>query len=578
MKNRISEFEKFENDIKFMVVDAKKPLIWLDTYDYNYAVDIVTKIKKDKERVIIYNNATKLVCNLNSDNSDTPLTKKVNQLGFVIKNFLKGEDIFIGKNLLIARISEAMFDETNDSPSDRLVSYLQDFVYQNNRKKDEDKKTILLIAATHFDIVGLEHLCERLTLPLPDKDDIQNMFGYFIIRDEEGRKKELEGKGNEEYPFAPDFTGRKFDEKYEKFIEALHGMSRYDIQQTLYAIKSKSGKKNRINYLISDGQRDEKTGKYKECTIIEKIKEVKKQLVRNSGLLEIVDYEEDFHKEVADIENLTEYLEKQKRLIENQLFLSSDLPRPKGILLVGAPGCGKSASAKAAASILRLPLYRLNIGDLLGHKYGQSENQFNEALRTAESSAPCVLWIDEIEKAFAGTGNGQNDNDDVLMHIMGRFLTWMQDHKTLVYLVATANDISEKNLKPEFLREGRWDEKFYLVYPSEEGRKKILNARLEKYGLLKKYGVKEIDCSKGNFIEKMEKMSGAAIEKMVVSIAIQDFDPEDVQKPNMALEDRIDKYLQHYEDQKDTTTFDKYQKEKDNYKNQGCRPASKNEK
>lgn len=469
-----SNLQKFKDAFEFAIFKAHKSLIWLESFDYKFIIDLI----KDKSYPIspnnihIWNNADLSERDLNGKNkggydaSEDEWGKYVIRKGKYVKfeegnpdgkryrlqekkrsledsivNFVKNNDA----KLLIARITASLFEDNTG----RVVSALQEFVYQNSQKTDDNKKTILLISSNHFETCGLEHICERLTVPLPDRTDIMNELGWTI---ENG--KITNPNVNSKYEFTGDFLMNR-DENYEELVNALYGMYLYDIRELLRTICSES-KYNKIPSVI-DGNEIDEDGEPLKVPLKKRIEERKKQMVKNNGLLEVIDYEDDYYKFVADIDGIIYHIEKEKDLLETPSFLKSLLPKPKGILLVGAPGCGKSESAKAVASKLKLPLYRLNIGELLGHKYGQSENQFIESLRSADASAPCVLWIDEIEKAFAGAGNEQN-NDNTLTHIVGYFLTWMQEHPTLVYLVATANNLSK--MRPEMLRKGRWDEIF----------------------------------------------------------------------------------------------------------------------
>ena len=145
------------------------------------------------------------------------------------------------------------------------------------------------------------------------------------------------------------------------------------------------------------------------------------------------------------------------------------------------PGCGKSLSAKACAKLFNVPLLRLDIGRLLGKYVGDSEHNMRIALKTAESISPCILWIDEIEKAFSGIDQNGGASD-VTKRLFGQFLTWLQEKENTVFVVATANDIS--SFPPEFLRKGRFDEIFFVDLPSEEERKKIFEIHLKKRGKL----------------------------------------------------------------------------------------------
>jgi SpoVK/Ycf46/Vps4 family AAA+-type ATPase len=140
------------------------------------------------------------------------------------------------------------------------------------------------------------------------------------------------------------------------------------------------------------------------------------------------------------------------------------------------PGCGKSLTAKATANLFQVPLLRLDIGKLMGKYVGESEENLRKAIRTAEAVSPCVLWIDELEKAFAGLG-GSGGGSDVTTRLFGNFLTWLQEKDSAVYVLATSNDVSK--LPPEFLRKGRFDELFLVELPDAEERRSIFEIHLK---------------------------------------------------------------------------------------------------
>lgn len=549
----MSNFIKFKKNLELATIKAQKSLIWIESFDYKFIIDMLSSLLNTKQ-TIVWHQGTQDISNLCSGllYGKDGFTYKANDENAFSIELCESISMFMSQKekYLIASISERLFeDEVN------LIPLLQEFVYINNERINEERQTILLISANHVEVVGLEHICEHLFMPLPDKEDIQEFLGYTLQRNKFGNVINIIGEGNPQYPFAPDFKDSKltdFKQNYKELIDALYGMHIYDIKELLHTLTSQS-KFGEIQY------------QYRNISLLERVKVAKKQMVENSGLLEIIDNYEGCHKEIADIENLLEHLDRERRILSNPYFLSSKLPKPKGVLLVGDPGCGKSASAKAVASILNYPLYRMNLGSLLGHKYGQSENQFNEALKLADSSAPCVLWIDEIEKAFAGAGNDQSD--DTLTHIVGKFLTWMQEHKTLVYLVATANDISKEKLKPEFTRKGRWDEIFYLTYPSKIGREKILKAILEKYGL------NELSQDKiSSLSDKMKgkRMSGSAIENLVLDVIKDEYiENMENENPNSVKEISFEKLCSY---------IDSIPKSKQNNANDYSqyKPASKN--
>ncbi|MFT4298205.1 MAG: AAA family ATPase [Aeromicrobium sp.] len=172
--------------------------------------------------------------------------------------------------------------------------------------------------------------------------------------------------------------------------------------------------------------------------------------------------------QVGGLTALREWLSKRERRMKEDLTGTKITP-PKGVVLVGVPGCGKSLSAKAVAHDWGLPLYRLDLAAVLGMYVGQSESRLREALEGAERVAPCVLWIDEIEKGLAGAGS---DSTGVTTRLVGQFLYWLQESKSKVFTVATANDV--RQLPPELLRKGRFDEVFFVDLPDERERAEII--------------------------------------------------------------------------------------------------------
>lgn len=207
------------------------------------------------------------------------------------------------------------------------------------------------------------------------------------------------------------------------------------------------------------------------------------------------------------LHNLRRWLVERGALMQADLT-HSPLRPPKGVLLVGVPGCGKSLSAKAIASQWRLPLYRLDMAGVLGMYVGQSESRLREALETADRVAPCVLWIDEIEKALA-TGPGDSGTS---RRLIGQFLFWLQESTAKVFLVATSNDVT--SLPPELLRKGRFDEMFFVDLPDEADREEILRMYFEKY-----FGYDIPPDLSRDLVEVSHGFSGADIESTIHEIA-----------------------------------------------------------
>ncbi len=203
----------------------------------------------------------------------------------------------------------------------------------------------------------------------------------------------------------------------------------------------------------------------------------KKEVIEREGLLEYYPTEESFAA-VADLVSLKAWLAKRKGVVaEPSRAASYGLEFPKGMLLLGVPGCGQSLCAKAVASEWGLPLLKLDPSNLYNKYIGESERNFKRAMAAAEHMAPVVLWIDELEKAFA---QGGSEDGGVSQRVLGSFLSWLQDRRGDVFVVATANDVAR--LPPEFLRKGRFDEIFFVDLPDDPTRADVFRIHLEARG------------------------------------------------------------------------------------------------
>ena len=204
----------------------------------------------------------------------------------------------------------------------------------------------------------------------------------------------------------------------------------------------------------------------------------KQQIIRKSGLLEYYAAEEDF-QQVGGLAVLKDWLAKRSAAFtaEAQAF---GLPPPKGVLLLGVQGCGKSLCAKAVSRLWQLPLLRFDMGRMFGSLVGSSEENVRRAIAVAESIAPAVLWVDEIDKAFSGSQSSGITDGGTTARVFGTFLTWLSEKTAPVFVVATANDVSQ--LPPELLRKGRLDEIFYVDLPSGQERAEIFRIHLARRG------------------------------------------------------------------------------------------------
>jgi len=238
----------------------------------------------------------------------------------------------------------------------------------------------------------------------------------------------------------------------------------------------------------------------------------KSQVIKKNDLLEYVDSTVNID-DVGGLENLKKWLIKR-----DKSWLDSakeyGLPSPKGVLLTGVPGCGKSLIAKSISSMWHLPLLRFDVSKVFNMYVGNSESNMREAIKTAEAISPCILWIDEIEKGFSGLGNGGDSGTS--SRIFGTFLSWMQEKTKPVFVVATANNIS--GLPSEMMRKGRFDEIFFIDLPTFNERKQIfkvhLKSRLKKPKVIGDFKIDEESIS--HLANITEGFGGAEIEQIVI--------------------------------------------------------------
>ncbi len=247
-------------------------------------------------------------------------------------------------------------------------------------------------------------------------------------------------------------------------------------------------------------------------TDMDEVRFAKDRLFSDISGLEKIDVDENV-KDVGGLNGLRKWLAEKKNLLtpeKREQLRARGLQPPRGILLVGVPGCGKSLSAKSISANWNLPLYRLDFATVQGSYVGQSEQQLKDALTTAENVSPCILWIDEIEKGLSGAENGGDGG--VSTRMVGQFLFWLQECKKQVFVVATANDVTK--LPSELLRRGRFDELFFVDLPTAEERREILELYMRKYLDLQFAGA-----FADQIVEISEGFTGADLESTVRDLA-----------------------------------------------------------
>jgi SpoVK/Ycf46/Vps4 family AAA+-type ATPase len=247
---------------------------------------------------------------------------------------------------------------------------------------------------------------------------------------------------------------------------------------------------------------------------LETILEEKKQIIRKSGLLEYYEHREEF-SDVGGMDVLKDWLVKRRNAFSSRAR-DFGLPLPKGILLIGVPGTGKSLTAKAVGALWQMPLLRLDVGKIFAGLVGSSEENIRSVIKTAEAIAPAILWIDELEKGFSGTASSGQTDGGTTSRVFASFITWLQEKTTPVFVIATANNVHQ--LPPELLRKGRFDEIFFCDLPDREDRQQILDIHIRK----KNRDPGQFDMDK--LVEATVDFSGAELEQAVVAALYDAFD------------------------------------------------------
>lgn len=451
-------------------VDALHPIIYINHFDFRVIDEIIAYIGRDV-KCIEYNNAWGLI----------DFETKAPQLSCDLATFLynMSEEGFDQETYLILK---DVHGELNDP---KIIALLKR-IAENNLYNEAFYTTIFIVSDTVVIPRELENYITVFDIPLPTKDEILAITKSFV--------EDLH------IPVEQDVL--------DEIALSFKGLNEFQIKQIL-------------NLAYQDGgciDRDDKQLILRE----------KEQFIKKAGMLELVNFNERV-EDIGGLEELKTWLRQKAKIFTNlDKAIKYGVDVPKGMLIIGMPGCGKSLTAKATASLFEIPLVRLDVGRLLGKYVGESEANMRKALKLSEAISPCVLWIDEVEKAFAGCGDDSSGNS-VTTRLFGQFLTWMQEKENTVFIVATANDISK--MPPEFLRKGRFDELFFVELPNEEERRRILEIHLKK----RHKWNKKIDTIA--LIGKTQGYNGADLEA-VVKETIEKAFIED--KPYITTEDLIE--------------------------------------
>ncbi len=444
-----------------ILVQAQYPLIYLVTSEEERAEQTIAVIAQSKpqRRVFIWTVTHGIVefgqpRNVTQHNTVSPEAA----IEWVIRQ--RDPGLFVFKDL----------HPFIDSPA--VTRWLRDAVAGFK----DSQKTIILMSPVQNIPIELEKEVAVLDYPLPDMTELNEVLTQQL---DQTRSRRIT------------------TETREKLLKAALGLTRDESEKVYRKAHVTAGRltEAEVDIVLSE----------------------KKQLIRRNGILEYMEEDETLDS-VGGLEELKHWL-RQRSNAFTERAREYGLPQPKGMLILGVPGCGKSLIAKTTSRLWGLPLLRLDMGRVYdGSMVGRSEANLRNALKTAESISPAILFIDEIDKAFAGTTGSADSDGGTSSRIFGTFLTWMQEKTSPVFVMATANRV--ERLPGEFLRKGRFDELFFVDLPNAEERKDIFRIHLSK----RRREIARFDLDQ--LVSVCDGFSGAEIEQALVAAMYEAFAQE----------------------------------------------------
>lgn len=442
-----------------ILIQAQYPLIYLVTSEEERterAISIIAQAKSQQRRVFVWTVTHGIVeygqsRHITQHNTVSPEAA----IQWVIQQ--KESGIYIFKDL----------HPFIDSPA--TTRWLRDAIASFKGTQ----KTIILMSPVQTVPIELEKEVVVLDYPMPDLAELNQVLSHQLEQTK---------------------TRRTTTETREKLLKAALGLTHDEAEKVYRKAQVKAGRltEAEVDIVLSE----------------------KKQLIRRNGILEYIEEDETLDS-VGGLEELKRWL-KQRSNAFTERAREYGLPQPKGMLILGVPGCGKSLIAKTTSRLWGLPLLRLDMGRVYdGSMVGRSEANLRNALKTAESISPAILFIDELDKSFAGTTGSSDSDGGTSSRIFGSFLTWMQEKTSPVFVMATANRV--ERLPGEFLRKGRFDEIFFVDLPTSEERQQIFNIHLSK----RRRDIARFD------VEQLAKVSdgfsGAEIEQALIAAMYEAF-------------------------------------------------------
>lgn len=453
------------------LLKARFPCLYISTWEEERLLAVIRSVVCDESliktprKTYIWTNTTGIVIDGQSSKDDTKAPLKA--LEFIEKCDESA--------VIVLKDFHVYFGNAGRSPDYQVIRKIRDIIPV--LKQSPNPKNIIIVAPVFALPIDLQKDVTIVDFNLPSFEEIKNLLNEMISANRTNGRILIDLNQEEEERIAKAALGLTLQEAENAFARAM----------------------------VEDGRLD--------IGDVDVILEEKRQVIKKSQILEFVKSDLSM-EDIGGLENLKRWLKKR-----NKSWLDSAqkycLPAPKGILITGVPGCGKSLTAKAISAMWQLPLLRLDIGKVFSGIVGSSEENMRAAIKTAEAVSPSVLWIDEIEKGFGGTG--ATGDSGTSTRIFGTFLTWLQEKTKPVFVIATANNINM--LPPEFLRKGRFDEIFFVDLPTKTERIEIFRVHMGKR-LINPEVVGDLvvnDETLDNLANLTEGFVGAEVEQIVIS-------------------------------------------------------------
>lgn len=481
LKNQQLELSTFRKTLREIdwFLRSKRPIIYLTTPEEQRIEDGIKQIcaKPDHKWDLI---TWDLVSGLQSTNSSFLPVKESDRLLDQLEVLTWFDNLEVPKGnflLLVLKDFSKYFgnQHTQGQIEYRLIRHIK-----NIAQKCVTKNKALIVISQSFDLPNeLDKYISVIDIPLPEKEHIELKI------------KDLLDKASQRKDLAEKFKTNYSNEELEHIVNSFRGLTLNECEQVCTYCMIKH-----------------------TCLDPEAISHQKKDIIRKSGLLDWIDVSENLEN-IGGLNELKDWLYKRTKAFTKEAVDYGLPPNPKGILLVGIQGAGKSLFARGVSSFWNFPLLKLDMGKVFSGIVGSSENNMRQVFKVAESVAPCILWLDEIDKGMSGSRSSSVSDGGTTSRVLGSWLTWMQENQSPVFIVATANDIS--NLPPELMRKGRFDEIFFVDLPSSAEREVIFDIHLNK----RNRDINKFDLTL--LAEESHNFTGAEIEAAIVSAMYEAF-------------------------------------------------------